>query len=131
MLGDGDEGPDGSVGGRLRRGKSVALIADALALVYADRHLVPARLTGWDFSDVFGDVANLAVPVAGFVLASPQPANHVGWLFLVAGLGPGLGGFANAYGLHALLAAPGSFPAGQKASGCRLGGPGPRLRAGC
>jgi hypothetical protein len=59
-----------------------------------------------------------------------RPANCVGWLFLVAGPGLGLGGFANAYRLPALVA-PGSLPAAQRASGCRLGGPGPRLRAGC
>jgi len=95
---------------------SVALITGALVLVYVDRHLVPARLSGWDFSDVFGGVANLAVPVVGFVLASRRPANRVGWLFLAAGLGLGLGGFANAYGLHALVAAPGSWPAGRVAA---------------
>src|SRR2546429_6199642 len=62
---------------------SVALMAGALVLAYVDRHRVPAGLTGWDFSDVFGGVANLAVPVVGFVLASRRPANRVGWLFLV------------------------------------------------
>jgi signal transduction histidine kinase len=92
---------------------SVALIGGTLPLVYADRHLVPAGLSGWDFSDVFGGVANLAVPAVGFVLASRRPANRVGWLFLVAGLALGLGGFAGAYGLRALVAAPGSWPAGR------------------
>jgi signal transduction histidine kinase len=94
---------------------SVALIAGALLLAYADRHRLPADLTGWNFSDVFDAVANLAVPVVGFVLASRRPANRVGWAFLVAGLGLGLGGFARAYGLHALVAAPGSWPAGRAA----------------
>ena len=94
---------------------SVALIAGALLLAYADRHRLPADLTGWNFSDVFDGVANLAVPVVGFVLASRRPANRVGWAFLVAGLGLGLGGFARAYGLHALVAAPGSWPAGRAA----------------
>jgi signal transduction histidine kinase len=94
-------------------GGSVALGAGALALAYVDRHRVPAGLTGWDFSDVFGGVANLAVPVVGFVLASRRPGNHVGWLFLVAALALGLGGFSAAYGLHALVAAPGSWPAGR------------------
>src|SRR6266516_4278491 len=70
-------------------------------------------MTGWDFSGVFEGVANLAVPVVGFVLASRRPANRVGWLFLVAGLALGLGGFLAAYGLHALVAAPGSWPAGR------------------
>src|SRR6266487_803035 len=92
---------------------SVALIAGALALTYVDRHLVPAGMTGWDFSGVFEGVANLAVPVVGFVLASRRPANRVGWLFLVAGLALGLGGFLSEYGLHALVVAPGSLPAGR------------------
>src|SRR2546421_11565388 len=92
---------------------AVALGVGALALAYVDRHLVPAGLTGWNFSDVFGGVANLAVPVVGFVLASRRPGNRVGWLFLAAGLGLGLGGFLTQYGLHALVADPGSWPAGR------------------
>jgi signal transduction histidine kinase len=94
-------------------GGSVVLGAGALALAYVDRHRVPAGLTGWDFSDVFGGVTNLAVPVVGFVLASRRPGNRVGWLFLVAALALGLGGFSAGYGLHALVAAPGSWPAGR------------------
>jgi hypothetical protein len=58
-------------------------------------------------------VANLAVPVVGFVLASRRPANRVGRLFLVAGLALGLGNFSQQYGLRALVAAPGSLPAGR------------------
>jgi two-component system NarL family sensor kinase len=92
---------------------AVALIAGALLLAYADRDLLPEDLTGWNFSDVFDGVANLAVPVVGFVLASKRPANRLGWLFLVAGLGLGLGGFSAAYGRHALVAVPGSWPAGR------------------
>jgi signal transduction histidine kinase len=94
---------------------SVAFIVGGLALAYVNRHLVPARLLAWDFSDVFGDVVNLAVPVVGFVLVSRRPANLIGWLFLVAGLGLGLGFFASQYGEHALIAAPGSLPAGRAA----------------
>jgi signal transduction histidine kinase len=91
----------------------VALGVGALALAYVDRHRVPAGLTAWDFSTVFGGVADLAVPVVGFVLASRRPSNRVGWLFLVGGLALGLSGFASAYALHALVAAPGSWPAGR------------------
>ncbi|HEY1322232.1 MAG TPA: hypothetical protein VGF32_18395, partial [Streptosporangiaceae bacterium] len=94
---------------------SVALIAGALPLAYADRRRVPADLTGWNFSDVFDGLANLAVPVVGFVLASRRPANRVGWVFVVAGLGLGLSNFSRAYGLHALVAAPESWPAGRAA----------------
>src|SRR6266516_3558296 len=92
---------------------AVALGVAALALAYVDRHLVPAGLTAWDFSDVFGGVADLAVPVVGFVLASRRPGNRVGWLLLVGSLALGLGGFVSAYALHALVADPGSVPAGR------------------
>jgi hypothetical protein len=91
---------------------SVALIAGGLALAYADRHLVPARLASWDSSGVFGQAVNLAVPVVGFVLVARRPANRIGWLFVVAGLGLGLGSFSQQYGLHALVAVPGSWPGG-------------------
>jgi signal transduction histidine kinase len=92
---------------------AAALGAGALALAYVDRHRVPAGLTAWDFSTVFGGVADLAVPVVGFVLASRRPGNRVGWLLLVGSLALGLGGFASAYALHALVADPGSLPAGR------------------
>jgi hypothetical protein len=91
---------------------SVALIVAGLALAYVDRHLVPASLTDWTVSGVSGQVVNMAVPVAGFVLASRRPENRIGWLFLVAGLGLGLSGFSSAYAVHALVAHPGSWPAG-------------------
>jgi signal transduction histidine kinase len=94
---------------------SVALMAGALALVYVNRHRAPADLTGWDFSDVFGQVADLAVPVVGFVLASRRPANRIGWLFLAAGLALGLSSFSSAYALHALVVTRGSWPAGRAA----------------
>jgi signal transduction histidine kinase len=84
-----------------------------LALTYVDRHLVPADVASWNFSEVFGDVLILAVPVVGFVVASRRPGNRLGWLFLAAGLTLGLGAFSQQYGLRALVAAPGSLPAGQ------------------
>jgi hypothetical protein len=46
---------------------SAALGAGALSLAYVDRHRVPAGLTAWDFSNVFGRVANLAVAGDGGV----------------------------------------------------------------
>jgi len=90
---------------------SVALIAGALVLAYADRHLVPSELTGWNFADVFDSVPNLAVPVVGFVLASRRPANRVGQVFVVAGLGLGLSSFARAHGSPSPTTAPATTPA--------------------
>ena len=92
---------------------SVTLGLGGLALAYVDRDLLPARLTNWDFSYVIWEVVSLAIPVVGFVLASRRPANRIGWLFLVAGLALGLSAFSGQYGLYALVAAPGSLPAGQ------------------
>jgi hypothetical protein len=92
---------------------SVALIAGGLVLSYVDRQLVPASLTSWTVSGVSGQVVNVAVPVAGFVIASRRPENRIGWLFLVAGLGLGLAGFASPYAQHALIVDPGSLPAGR------------------
>ena len=94
---------------------SLALMAGGLILAYVDRHLVPANMTNWDFSDVFGDVVNMALPVMGFVLASRRPGNRIGWLALAAGLTLGLSSFADQYGQRALVAAPGSLPAGPAA----------------
>jgi signal transduction histidine kinase len=95
---------------------SAALIIGGLVLAYMDRHRVAADLTGWDFSGIFGQVANLAVPVVGFVLASRRPRNRIGWLFLAAGLALGLSYFSAQYGLRALAVAPGSWPAGRAAA---------------
>jgi len=92
---------------------SVALTGGGLALAYVDRHLVPASQTGWTVSNTSLQMVNAAVPVAGFVLASRRPENRIGWLFLVAGLALGLSGFSNQYALHALVADPGSLPAGR------------------
>jgi len=90
---------------------SVILIGAGVALAFADRHLVPASSTGWTVSGICAQVVNAAVPVAAFILASRRPENRIGWLFLVASLGLGLSGFPDQYALHALVAAPGSWPA--------------------
>jgi signal transduction histidine kinase len=92
---------------------SAALIIGAVVLAYVDRHRVHGNLTTWDFSDVFAHVTSLGVPVVGFVLASRRPVNRLGWLFLGAGLGLGLGFFSTQYAQHALAAVPGSWPAGR------------------
>src|SRR5579862_5044924 len=92
---------------------SVALMVGGLVLEYADRHRVPASLTGWTVSSVSGQVVNIAVPVTGFVLASRRPENRIGWLFLVAGAALGLSGFSFPYALHVLVADRGSRPVGQ------------------
>jgi signal transduction histidine kinase len=91
---------------------SVALMVTGLAVAYADRHVVPARLQLWDFTDVVSRSVDLAVPVVGLVLASRRPGNRIGWLFLAAGLAEGLSTFSGPYALHAVVVTPGSWPVG-------------------
>src|SRR5215469_5365907 len=95
---------------------SVALIAGGLALAYVDQHLVGADLSSWHFVDVFEQVVSVSPAVVGFVLASRRPGNRIGWLLLAAGLGLGLRAFTHQYALHALVAAPGSWPGGRVAA---------------
>src|SRR5580700_5706098 len=94
---------------------SIALIAGSMALAYLDRHLLSSARTTWDFSYVFNGVTVLAIPVIGFVIASRRPGNRIGWLFLAAALASGVNSFSQSYGLRALLAEPGSLPAGRAA----------------
>jgi hypothetical protein len=94
----------------------VVLIGAGVALACADRHLVPASMTGWTVSNISAQVVNAAVVVVGLVLSTRRPENRIGWLFLAAGLALGLSGFANQYALHALVADPGSWPAGRAAA---------------
>src|SRR5690348_7963261 len=95
---------------------SAALIVGTVVLSYMDLYRVHGSLTSWDFSDVFANVTSLAVPVVGFVLAAKRPANRLGWLFLAAGITLGLSLFSTQYAQHALVAVPGSWPAGLAAA---------------
>ncbi|HTQ92798.1 MAG TPA: hypothetical protein VMK84_25215, partial [Streptosporangiaceae bacterium] len=92
----------------------VAGLAGAIALSGLDRRLAAAG--GWDFSSVLEEATFMAVPAAGFVLASRRPGNKVGWIFLGGGLVLGLGFFCQRYGQHGLVAAPGSLPGARAAA---------------
>jgi hypothetical protein len=89
------------------------LLGAGVLLAYADRHLVPASLTGWTVSNVSGQVVSATFPVAGLLLVSRRPENRIGWLFVAAGLALGLGGFSSSYPPHALIADPGPWPGGR------------------
>jgi signal transduction histidine kinase len=95
---------------------SIALMVGALVLTFIDRHVtLPASASSgeWNASNVLSDMVNILVPTLGILLASRRPNNPIGWLFLAAGFTLGLSGFATSYGLHALVADPGSLPAGR------------------
>ena len=96
-------------------GVTVVLVATAMALGVADRDVERAAedtlLVGVAFS-----VVNLFFAFIGALLAARRPRNPLGWMFLVYGLIGGVAGTADGYAEHALLAAPGSLPAGSLAA---------------
>jgi len=93
---------------------SIALLAGAVTLSYADHRMVP--VSGWDFSSVFEEATFMVVPAVGFVLASRRPGNRIGWIILGGGLVLGLGFFCQRYGQRGLAAVPGSLPAARVAA---------------
>jgi signal transduction histidine kinase len=91
-------------------------MVSALGLMFVDRHAaLPASASSgqWNASNVLNAMVNILVPALGILLASRRPSNPIGWLFLCAGFALGLSAFATSYGLHALVADPGSLPAGR------------------
>jgi hypothetical protein len=58
---------------------SVVLLAGAIALAYADRHLVPA--SGWDFGSVVEEATFMVVPadLARVVQTALEPAHVSVW----------------------------------------------------
>jgi signal transduction histidine kinase len=93
---------------------SIALMIAGLIIMFVDRHVVlPQVSDSWTFSSVLDVVINIAVPAIGLVIASRRRENPLGWLLLAAGLGLGIVSFSRAYALYALVADPGSLPAGR------------------
>ena len=100
---------------------SIALILGQLAVMFIDRNAAlpttqSTTSAAWNFADVLNDVVNIAATGFGILLASRQPRNPIGWLFLAAGFVLGVSGFGTSYALHALVADPGSWPAGRAAA---------------
>src|SRR6266545_470573 len=92
---------------------SIALLVAGLVFMFVDRHTVlPDVSDSWTFSSVFDVVVSIGVPVIGLVIGSRRRENPLGWLLLAAGLALGAVTFSRAYALYALVADPGSLPAG-------------------
>jgi hypothetical protein len=65
---------------------------------------------------VQGTFVGVIFPAIGLFLTSRRPEHPIGWLFCAAGLVVGLDHFCGEYAIYALLAQPGSLPAGQAAA---------------
>jgi signal transduction histidine kinase len=91
---------------------SIALMIGGLALRFVDVS-TNLPLTEASSAGVFDTLTNVTVPILGIVIASRQRENKIGWLFLVAGAALAISSFARSYAVHALVADPGSLPAGR------------------
>jgi hypothetical protein len=84
---------------------ALSLLLLALNLSYPDTH----------FYDYCVDCTVSAISFApvGALIAARRPANPVGWLLCLCGLVIGIDHFSAQYAIYALLAQPGSLPAGE------------------
>lgn len=93
---------------------SIVLLVATLVLMFVDRGSdLPSNVGIWSAADVLDVFVNIGVPILGIVIVSKRPRNAIGWIFIIAGAALALASFGQAYALHALLADPGSLPAGR------------------
>jgi len=108
-----------------------SILAVAVLLMAAGGWLAALNV-GTPIPDELGDVtpgsyavsllAGLPFPVVGSLIIARRPGNRIGVLFLAIGLGGGISSVATQYAIHALLADPGSLPAGAWAAWLHLAG---------
>jgi hypothetical protein len=91
----------------------VVLLAPTLLLFALNLFNPEVEVYGIWVQGTFGGVI---YPAIGLFLASRRPEHPIGWLFCAAGLVLGLDHFCGEYAIYALLAHPGSLPAGQAAA---------------
>ena len=91
----------------------VVLLAPTLLLFTLNLFNPEVEVYGIWVQGTFGGVI---YPAIGLFLASRRPEHPIGWLFCAVGLGLGLDHFCGEYAIYALLAHPGSLPAGQAAA---------------
>ena len=94
---------------------AVCLTAVGIVLLFLNRAVETPKSIGSLGSpalDALASVVMLAFPTVGVLIATRQPANAIGWLFLATGVSAALEDVLLGYATHALLADPGSLPAG-------------------
>jgi signal transduction histidine kinase len=94
---------------------SIALLVAALILFLIDRSRVPLpeSIGVWSLLTGFEIAVNVPVPVLGALIASRQPRNPIGWIYLVATFLFALAAFGQLYAVHVLLVDPGILPGGR------------------
>ena len=88
---------------------SVALTALALLLLALNLSRPNTHIFDW----WLGNTLVVIDVTVGAIVASRRPGNPVGWLLLLTGVATIMNHFSAQYAIYALLAQPGSLPAGQ------------------
>ena len=88
---------------------SVALTALSLLLLVLNLSDPNAHVFDW----WLGNALVVIDVTVGAIVASRRPENAVGWLLCLSGVAVGTSSFASQYAIYALLARPGSLPAGE------------------
>ena len=92
-------------------GLTFFLMAGTVFLVWLGRSS-PSRADGENSLayQVIAVLGNLPAPIIGALIATRQPRNSYGWIWLVSGFALSFMQFAAAYAFHGLLIAPGTLP---------------------
>jgi hypothetical protein len=91
---------------------SFALTAIGLGFVAVNGGTAEANTLGSPAFDTVFAVLYLAFAVVGALIASRQPRNAIGWVFLVTALGKGIDFAFLGYATRTLVVEPGSLPGG-------------------
>jgi signal transduction histidine kinase len=94
---------------------SIALMVAALILFLVDRSRIelPESVGVWSLLTGFEIAVSIPVPVLGALIASRQPRNAIGWVYLGATFVFALAAFGQLYAVHVLVVDPGVLPGGR------------------
>src|SRR5918998_3425017 len=88
---------------------SIALTGISLLLLALNFSHPHAHIFDW----WLGNALVVIDVTVGATVASRRPENSVGWLLCLSGVAIGTSSFTSQYAIYALLARPGSLPAGE------------------
>jgi hypothetical protein len=94
----------------------VVLIISGVLLAALARSASSSLTFGFALDTVGGAITILAFPVVGALIFWRRPEHPIGWLFCAASLGWAISNFVGPYAMYALVADPGSLPAGELAA---------------
>jgi hypothetical protein len=94
----------------------VVLIISGVLLAALARSASSSLTFGFGLDAVGVAITILAFPVVGALIFWRRPEHPIGWLFCAASLGWAISNFVGPYAMYALVANPGSLPAGKLAA---------------